>query len=256
MKQDSAHRTAETLAGIELFHDLPPEAVQDLSKHCHWRRYGARKLIFSCQDERRDVYFIARGTVRVIYYSACGREVSFRDLSAGEMFGELSAIDAQPRSASVMAITDSVIGVMPPRLFWEMLEHHQEVTAVILQRLVKLVRALSERVVEFSTLAVRNRIHAELLRMARANAPTGVTAVIYPVPTHVEIASRVGTCREAVTRELNGLVRTGIIAKRGGTLVVQSIPDLARMVQVLQSGGDHERHVDLAAPKANGSKRP
>ena len=51
-----------------------------------------------------------------------------------------------------------------------------------------------------------------------------------PAPTHVEIASRVSTHREAVTRELNRLFRIGIIEQRGGTLLVKDVERLAEMV--------------------------
>jgi predicted transcriptional regulator len=51
-----------------------------------------------------------------------------------------------------------------------------------------------------------------------------------PAPTHVEIASRVSTHREAVTRELNRLSRIGIIERRGGTLMVKDVTRLAEMV--------------------------
>ena len=58
----------------------------------------------------------------------------------------------------------------------------------------------------------------------------GACARIVPAPTHVEIASRVSTHREAVTREFNRLSRIGIIERRGGTLLVKDVDRLAEMV--------------------------
>ena len=52
-----------------------------------------------------------------------------------------------------------------------------------------------------------------------------------PAPTHVEIASRVSTHREAVTRELNRLAKIGIIERRGGTLLIKDLDHLGQMVQ-------------------------
>ena len=101
----------------------------------------------------------------------------------------------------------------------------------MLDRLTKTIRALTTRVYEFSTLAVNNRIQAELLGLANLGPKEGKNARIVPAPTHVEIASRVSTHREAVTRELNRLSRIGIIERRGGTLLVKDTDRLSEMVQ-------------------------
>ena len=85
--------------------------------------------------------------------------------------------------------------------------------------------------VEFSTLPVRSRLHAELIRMARLSAPDGRTAVISPAPKHAEIASRISTHREAVTRELNELARAKLIGKRGNDLIIHDTAMLESMVE-------------------------
>jgi CRP/FNR family transcriptional regulator, cyclic AMP receptor protein len=204
--------------------------VHALSRCCSWRRYAPRQSIIEYGDEPNNVFFVTQGKVRATYYSLSDREVTFRDLNCGELFGELSAIDGQPRSASVFALSDSLIAVMASPVFLNVLRQHEQVAVATLRRLVRLVRELSERVIEFSTLAVRDRIHAELLRLAYASVPAGKIAVIYPVPKHADIANRVSTHREAVSRELNNLARSGLIEKRAGTLVIQDIAALTRMV--------------------------
>ena len=119
---------------------------------------------------------------------------------------------------------------MPASTFRELLETEPGLANALLPRLTKTIWALTTRVYEFSTLAVNNRIHAELLRLASLGSKDGKAARIVPAPTHVEIASRVSTHREAVTRELNRLSRIGIIERRGGTLLVTDVDRLAEMV--------------------------
>jgi CRP-like cAMP-binding protein len=104
------------------------------------------------------------------------------------------------------------------------------VAQALLPQLVTKIRALTNRVYEFSTLAVNNRIQAELLRLASLGTRQGKAAQIVPAPTHVEIASRVSTHREAVTRELNRLARIGIIERKRGALLVKDVDRLAEMV--------------------------
>jgi len=97
------------------------------------------------------------------------------------------------------------------------------------------VRNLSDRVVEFSTLAVNNRIHAELLRLVHTQMTTrleGLAAVtIAELPTHQEIANRISTHREAVSRELARLEGQGLIARDGRGLRIRDVARLARMVE-------------------------
>ncbi len=224
---------AETLAGIAIFGNLPPEEIRALSRRCRWRRYGANQTILQCRDESRDVFFVVRGRVCAIYHAASGREVRFSDIPAGEIFGDFAAIDGEPRSADIVSVTDTLIASMSAELFWDMLRRHEAVRAATLRRLTRIIRTHQQRVVEFSTLPVRSRIHAELLRLARLSppGPDRTSAAISPAPTHAEIASRISTHREAVTRELNELARAQLIEKRGSTLIIRNIGTLAGMVE-------------------------
>ena len=131
----------------------------------------------------------------------------------------------------MIALTDAVVPSMPAKVFWQVLRDYPEVAARILKQLAGLARNLSERVFEFSVLTVKNRIHAELLRLARDQGGGDNSAVISPAPTHADIASRLSTHREAVTRELNALDHGGLIERRPGALVIPDIARLARLVE-------------------------
>jgi CRP-like cAMP-binding protein len=222
---------ASTLSGIDLFTDLPGADLAALGKLCRWRRYGAGEQIIGDQDATTEVFFIASGQVRATVYAASGKEVSFRDLGAGKSIGELSSVDGAPRSANVIALSDCVLAAMPAAVFRAVLRDYPDVSARMMAYLVELVRKLSDRVVEYSVLAVANRIHAELLRLARASAAEGNSVALSPAPTHADIASRVATHREAVTRELNVLAGDGLLERRPGALVIADLGALERLVK-------------------------
>src|SRR5690606_26748768 len=130
------------------------------------------------QDESNDVFFIVDGQVRAIIYSADGKAVTFRDLRKGDMFGELAAIDGQRRSATIEAVSDCFVAQLSATAFWELLLSEPAVARAVLVHLIGLVRSLSTRVYEFSTLAVRNRIHAELLRLVRENGEASEMGIV------------------------------------------------------------------------------
>jgi CRP-like cAMP-binding protein len=69
------------------------------------------------QDTTNDVFFIVSGTVRVKLQLVSGREVLLREINAGEFFGELAAIDNQPRSSGIVAVTDVIAARMPASVF-------------------------------------------------------------------------------------------------------------------------------------------
>lgn len=225
-----------TLFGLEVFRSLNPDECRALAKRCRWHRYRAGHQILSYRDASSDVYFIVGGKVRATMCSPAGREVTFRDLESGQMFGELSAIDGRPRSADVVALADSLVVSMHAETFRELRRRHPEVAEAVVQGLASLVRHLSERVFEFSTLGVRNRIHAELLRLAREHMRGENTAEISPAPKHADVASRVSTHREAVTKELSELHRAGLLERRGTTLVIHDVAWLERMVSEVRGG--------------------
>lgn len=224
----SADRIA-ALKKIGLLSDLSEADLAALAPRCRWKSATGGELIIGHRDQSRDVLFLLTGLARVNVYSLAGRQVSFRDIRPGDVVGELSAIDGKARSASVESLLPSSFMVMPQTVFHDVLRSHPPVLFATLRHLTTQVRALTERVFEFSTLAVRNRVHAELVRLARDHG--GSDAVIQPAPTHAEIASRISTHREAVTRELSRLEDLGLIAREGRTLRVKNLARLEAMVE-------------------------
>jgi CRP-like cAMP-binding protein len=114
---------------------------------------------------------------------------------------------------------------------------HPAVANAMLGRLANLVRSLSDRVFEFSTLSVRHRLHAELLRLAREEGINNNGRITIPQsPKHAELADRLSTHREAVSREMSALTRARIIERSNDALVIR---DLDRLTQLLadETGG-------------------
>ena len=227
--------SAESLAGIDGFRELSHDDRAAIARLGNLEHHGANELILSHKDTGTDVFIIVSGQVRATHYSRNGKEVTFRELGAGELFGEMSAIDGKPRSAHVVTLTESLIGRLSSETFWGVLTNHSSFAALMLKKLTAQVRVLSDRVVEFSTLGVKNRIHAELLRLAREQPLENNRGEISPLPTHADIASRVSTHREAVTRELNELMQSGLLEKHKRTLIITDMDQLTQMVTDLQS---------------------
>ncbi len=231
MAKTSIEISAGSLSAVELFYDLSFNERKVVADKCRGMKFAAGDTITSHDDVDNDVYFIISGRVKIATCSASGKEISFRDQAAGEMFGEIAAVDNQSRSAYVSALSETVLAAISAECFLWLVELYPSIMTRTLARIAHLVRLLSERVVEFSSLDVRNRIHAELLRMAWQNMDDANTATISPAPRHVDLASRISTHREAITRELTQLSSSGLVHKGKNSLRINDVVKLENMVQ-------------------------
>jgi CRP/FNR family transcriptional regulator, cyclic AMP receptor protein len=230
-------RSAE-LKRVRVLADLPTADLEKLVKACRWKDYQAGSDVFSHQDTSTDVHFLTSGRARVVIYSAHGKAVVFSDFNAGELFGELAAIDGKPRSASVSALLPCTIASIPATEFMRLISTYPTVAVAVVKLLASLIRRLDERVLEFSVMAVPARIQAELLRYGEETAKTDVkigaqaadSILLSPSPSLADFADRISTHREAVSRELSRLTQLGVLKREGANLRIMSLRRLAEMV--------------------------
>lgn len=224
------------LRGASLLKGLSPERLETLARECAWRNFAAEQRIISRSAPDRDLYFIVSGRVRVTTYSAAGRQVTFRDFGPGEHFGEVAAIDGMARSADVVGLEGGLLASLPPASLSRLLREEPALAERLLRDFAGLVRRLSERVIDLSTLGVHHRLHAELLRLAREAGVQDNRARIDPAPKHADLASQVSTYREQVTRELSALAKAKVLGKDGRALVVLDVARLQKMVDEVKAG--------------------
>ena len=219
------------LRQISIFRNAAESTLDRAAGLSRWQRHADGTIILSYQDASTDIFFILEGAVRAIIYAPDGKALLFTDLEKGEVFGEIAAVDRGPRSASIEALRPTLVAVMSAADFERILREDAEVSIATLRLLTSRVRRLSERVYEFRAFAVQNRIHAELLRLAKASGVTQGDVTLSPAPTLAEIADRVSTHREAVSRELSRLGSVGLISREGGALRIIDVGRLADLVR-------------------------
>jgi CRP/FNR family transcriptional regulator, cyclic AMP receptor protein len=229
------HEREAALGRIAILAGLSAAAIARLAAACRWRQYRAGGLIVSHRDPSTDLHMLAAGRVRVSIYSSDGTAVIFTDIRPGEVFGEIAALDRGPRSASVEAIEESTVASLTAAEFERLLLDEPRVAVATMRLMAAEIRRLSQRVHEFSTLGVQNRIDAELLRFVGDEATNKTDVLLSPSPSLAEIASRVTTHREAVSRELSRLAGLGIVRREGADLRIVDLPRLAQLVRGVKS---------------------
>ena len=101
---------ARRLLLVNAFEGLPIDVVERVAQACSWSHIVKGRQILGQDDDSTDLFFVVEGSVQVIGYSGRGKAVSFTDIAAPSMFGEFSAVDGRPRSASVVAISPCRVG--------------------------------------------------------------------------------------------------------------------------------------------------
>lgn len=218
-----------SLKGMRLFQDLTIEQLRAIEAKCRWLEPRPGEIILDREDKSRDVYFIVRGAVRVMNYVGGDREVAFADLGAGDIFGALSALDSLERSARVTGSEDCLLAALSGGEFRELLLSHPQASLRLCEDFSHIIRAMNNRVVSLASLTSRQRVFAELLRLAVPDPKGDGTWLINVAPHHNEIAAWAGTTKEDVASAIGGLVRDGLLERKFKTLLIKDIGRLRLM---------------------------
>ena len=219
----------KTLHNIELFSELEKHVLEKYEKICRWKHYNPNTSIIEQTDETQDVYFIAKGQVRVANVSTSGKEVTLETLNVGQCFGELAAIDCSPRSSTVTSIVPTYVAVMTSNEFIKAIEENPTIALKLIRMMTSVIRTSSERIVNLVTLGANDRVLAELLYELKITKVTNNTAVIERLPLHQDIANKASTTRETVARVFSNLAKKGIILRNKRKLMITDVKALKRL---------------------------
>ena len=228
-----SHTDQPLLAGIELLSGMDSERLASLAKRCRRHRFQAGDIVLDQgDDQQHEIYLVLEGTVRIVNYSSFDREIAFANIREGGYFGELAALTDQPRSASVIAVTDCHLAALAPAAFRSLLMAHPEIAIRVITRLAEMVQRCDQRIMDLSMLSAVQRVHREIIRLARPDAIKPDEWVVNALPTQREIASHVSTTRETVARAMTVLNVAGIAERRGKSLRIQDYQRLAQLAEV------------------------
>jgi CRP-like cAMP-binding protein len=229
------HRGVDEIRDIPLFAGLGDGDARRLNVHCAWRSVAENELIIDYEDDTAEVLFVVDGRVRILLRTAAGREVILDDMQGGRYFGEMAAIDGLPRSANVTALEKTRICAMPDQIFRDACTTIPSVGLSVMKMLADRVRTLNQRLSEYAFLTAKQRLCAELLRLSRPRMGKEGQRIVTPPPLQRELADRISTQREVVTRELASLARKGVVDKTRGGLVLLDPDKLHAIIEEAQN---------------------
>jgi CRP-like cAMP-binding protein len=175
------------------------------------RRLPAGTTLFSEGDEANDLIVINRGEVKITTVARSGQELVIEVLGGGELVGELSAIDGEPRSANAVALTDVEFTAVPLDRFLSYLQANPASMGSLLSVLVRRLRQANRRQLEFSAADALGRVCSRLDQLAEryGHNTEGDAVWIELSLTQSELAQWCGLSREAVVKALRKLRAVG-----------------------------------------------
>jgi CRP/FNR family transcriptional regulator, cyclic AMP receptor protein len=126
-------------------HTLTPKELEELEDLGEPATFGADATIFAEGESSDRVLLVRSGRVRIVARSPSGADVELAERGAGELLGDLSGIDGQPRSASVVAIEEVAGVVVPLRAFRGFLMDHPRAALSLLELISRRLREADAR---------------------------------------------------------------------------------------------------------------
>jgi CRP/FNR family transcriptional regulator, cyclic AMP receptor protein len=190
------------------------------------RQYPPRAAIVRGEDPSAHVHLMVAGHARMMATALEGRMSVIEDYREGDMFGERGLFGDAGSPHDVLAVKSSRVGAFANPDFLALMSNYSCVALAVSRLLVARLDTAQRRLAEGTTLSVRGRVCAELLRLARA----GSAMTIAPAPVLAQLALRVDSTRESVSRAIGALEKRGLIRRDADALVVVAPHRLEELV--------------------------
>jgi len=199
---------ARFLAAIPYFQGLSPDELSHIRAWCHERELADGEILLLEGAPAEALYVVRRGGIRVFKTSNLGKEQVLIVLGPGETFNDVPVFDGGPNPAGAQAIEHGTgVCVLPAARILQLMATNPRVAANIIRVLAARLRHLTTLVEDLSFRTILHRL-ARLLLEEAARSDGTVT-----LPQH-ELAARVGTARELISRALRELEQHGAITRR------------------------------------------
>ncbi|MDO9093717.1 MAG: Crp/Fnr family transcriptional regulator [Rubrivivax sp.] len=195
---------------------LDDQLLRQIASRGGIRNFAANTVLVSEEDRSDAVFIILSGRVKAYGSAEDGREVVYGTQGAGEYFGEMT-LDGGPRSASVMTLEPTSCAVVSGADVREFLSQNPDFALHVIKKLIRLARASTEHVKSLALDDVYGRVTKLLRSLAREE--DGVLMVPDKL-TQQDIAERVGSSREMVSRVFKPLSEGGYVEVRGGRIAL------------------------------------
>ena len=218
----------EFLRSVPLFSRLGEASLDAILRLTRRRRFRKDDVIFHEKEAGDSLFVILHGRVKVAIFGDDGKEVTLSILTDGDFFGELSLLDLEPRSATIVAEEDCELLSLQRDDFMRALELDSGMSASLIQVLAGRLRKANQQISTLALLDVYGRVARVIQELAEEEGKRLKDGrVVVRRPTHMDIAHRIGSSRETVTRMMRDLEENGHIETQGREIFLR--PDFQKL---------------------------
>ena len=216
-------------------HSTIGDAIAELGTQ---RAYAAGDLLFVEGERSHSVYACVEGRIRIFLTTPSGRELLVGVKAPGDEFGELSALDRRPRSASAAAIDHTVVATLPADRYLDLLLSSPHLSVAVCQSLSAELRRANDRLVVRDSCSAAVRTGRMLVELASLMMRHSGESDTYELPlTQTDLAGWIGATRESTARALARFRRAGLVRTGRGQIIVLDVLGLNDLVSVGRAVG-------------------
>jgi CRP/FNR family transcriptional regulator len=204
----------ETLGQVRMFHGLPEKILVEIEGLCREKTYQRGETVFSEGQPAGGLFVVWRGAVKVFKIGEGGREQILEIEGPGRSVAELPLFDGSSYPASCAALEESILLTMDATTFHRLVGREPALARAVIAGLSQRLRHMVALVEEISLKGVRQRLAGLLLELA------GESDTLCLPWNNQEIAARIGTVREIVSRTLSRMAQEGVLRLNGRTVTL------------------------------------
>ncbi len=221
------------MAGVPIFRVLPTESLEQLGTSTKHRHFDRGEYVAMAGDPVDHLMVVASGRLKLVHSTASGREQVVRTLERGDFLGELALFAPIRHEGDLVSLGPADVCMVPRQSIQAILRRHPDVAVPVVQSLALRLASAEQLIADLGLRDVGQRLAAELLREYPHSVPgpDGSPTVHMSTPW-AEVAVRLATTPESLSRRLKALVEEGVIAQEGPRTVV--ILDVERLRELAE----------------------
>jgi CRP/FNR family cyclic AMP-dependent transcriptional regulator len=222
--------TVQLVASIPLVAGLEPEERELVLRLIRVRTFKARQVVVWEGEAGTSLFVVLSGYLKAVTAGSEGKEVLLSVMGPGEVFGELSVLDGEPRSATVVALEETELALIERDPLLSLIQSSPTLAVRLLVVLTQRLRNLSKRCETLASLSLCGRLAEVLVGLALKHGEPHDGSVRIPMRlSQQDLGSMVGASRESVNKLLRYWAETGVLRHDGGRVVITDFEALKLM---------------------------
>jgi CRP/FNR family transcriptional regulator, nitrogen oxide reductase regulator len=203
----------QALRNTQLFGDIPPELLEQLTQTAHYRTAQAGETLFHQGEEAHTFFIVLDGRLRLVQHSAEGKDVTMATFVGGDTVGLIVALTGEPYPGTAEVLEEIQVMALSGEITWQIMNQHAPLAVSVLRMTAARLHEAHNRIRELSTERVQQRIARSLLRLLEkvgVKEAQGAIRIDMRL-SRQDLAQMNGATLETVSRTLSAWEQQGIV---------------------------------------------